>query len=275
MSIKNLLVAYNGTEATNAALTAAMRIAENYDAHLTGVLAHGGVPIHASASPWITEEIRERISRSARDVRAGIAKSFEDRVADFSRRENIHWLDVSGAADASIMRCARYFDLVVMGQNRDEMQNEQSLALHPELIAQRSGKPVLIVPAGYEAKSENQTAVVGWDGRRASARALADAMQIIENGWHVRVVSVGETVSQDEETLSVMTHLERHGLNADRVFLDRSGSIGDTILGYCKKSGAGMLVMGAYEHSKFNEDILGGVTNHILRNAPLPVLMSH
>ena len=33
--------------------------------------------------------------------------------------------------------------------------------------------------------------------------------------------------------------------------------------------------MGAYEHSKFSEDLLGGVTRDILENATLPVLMSH
>ena len=39
--------------------------------------------------------------------------------------------------------------------------------------------------------------------------------------------------------------------------------------------GAGILVMGAYEHSKFSEDLLGGVTRDILENADLPLLMSH
>jgi nucleotide-binding universal stress UspA family protein len=33
--------------------------------------------------------------------------------------------------------------------------------------------------------------------------------------------------------------------------------------------------MGAYEHSKFSEDLLGGVTQDILERARLPILMSH
>jgi nucleotide-binding universal stress UspA family protein len=43
----------------------------------------------------------------------------------------------------------------------------------------------------------------------------------------------------------------------------------------CKDRGVGLLVMGAYEHSKFREDLFGGVTNEILQECPVPVLLSH
>jgi Universal stress protein UspA and related nucleotide-binding proteins len=33
--------------------------------------------------------------------------------------------------------------------------------------------------------------------------------------------------------------------------------------------------MGAYEHSKFSEDILGGTTHDVLARTPLPVFMAH
>lgn len=50
---------------------------------------------------------------------------------------------------------------------------------------------------------------------------------------------------------------------------------GATILDACTELGAGLLIMGAYEHSKFSEDLLGGATRDILSDARLPVLMSH
>ena len=36
-----------------------------------------------------------------------------------------------------------------------------------------------------------------------------------------------------------------------------------------------MLVMGAYTHSRLRQAFLGGVTQHILANATLPILMAH
>jgi len=42
-----------------------------------------------------------------------------------------------------------------------------------------------------------------------------------------------------------------------------------------KDEGAGMLVMGAYEHAKLAEDLFGGVTNTVLKKTKIPVLLSH
>jgi nucleotide-binding universal stress UspA family protein len=60
-----------------------------------------------------------------------------------------------------------------------------------------------------------------------------------------------------------------------RVRVTGRGGVAATILDACAEVGAGLLVMGAYEHSKFAQDLLGGVTRDILAQAPLPVLMSH
>lgn len=39
--------------------------------------------------------------------------------------------------------------------------------------------------------------------------------------------------------------------------------------------GAGLLVMGAYSHTRLREMVLGGVTQHVLHHAPIPVLLAH
>jgi len=33
--------------------------------------------------------------------------------------------------------------------------------------------------------------------------------------------------------------------------------------------------MGAYTHSRLRQDLLGGVTKHLLAQAPMPLLMCH
>ena len=38
---------------------------------------------------------------------------------------------------------------------------------------------------------------------------------------------------------------------------------------------ADLLVMGGYSHSRLRELVFGGVTEHVLRQAKLPVLMVH
>jgi nucleotide-binding universal stress UspA family protein len=42
-----------------------------------------------------------------------------------------------------------------------------------------------------------------------------------------------------------------------------------------RDTGADMIVMGGYGHSRFREAILGGATRNMLEIAEVPVLMAH
>jgi nucleotide-binding universal stress UspA family protein len=47
------------------------------------------------------------------------------------------------------------------------------------------------------------------------------------------------------------------------------------ILKSAEDAGAGLLVMGAYTHSRLREFVLGGATNYVSTHARIPVLMVH
>jgi nucleotide-binding universal stress UspA family protein len=51
--------------------------------------------------------------------------------------------------------------------------------------------------------------------------------------------------------------------------------VGAAVLAAAGDVGAGLLVMGAYGHTRFREWVLGGVTRHVLAHAALPVLLRH
>ncbi|MCP4997014.1 MAG: universal stress protein, partial [Gammaproteobacteria bacterium] len=52
-------------------------------------------------------------------------------------------------------------------------------------------------------------------------------------------------------------------------------SVGKRILEFLDKEQPKLLVMGAYEHSKFRQSIVGGVTSHVLKKTKVPVFISH
>lgn len=69
---------------------------------------------------------------------------------------------------------------------------------------------------------------------------------------------------------------EGHVSDADVHIVDRKGDeVGDVLLAKAKELKAGLLVMGAYGYSRFREIVLGGVTEHVLNHADIPVLMAH
>jgi nucleotide-binding universal stress UspA family protein len=55
----------------------------------------------------------------------------------------------------------------------------------------------------------------------------------------------------------------------------KDGGVAEAVTAYAQEVKADLLVMGAYGHSRFREFILGGATQGILSDPPLPVFLSH
>lgn len=274
MTIKNILVAYTGSKSSHRALNVAMLMARKYDAHLTGVITHGLPTALYSYGSHLPQTAMHQLEEADREHRAIVRKSFHTATIDLNS-ETTHFLDVFGEADEKLMEVARTYDLVIMGMS-DEDSEFQHMEVHPDVVARKSGRPVLVVPSTYEAETLGDTALLAWDGRRAAARAMADAMQIFESKRCVSVLTVGETEDATKTALPIITQLERHNIPCKTIVKERKKrGIAQCILETVEEESAGILVMGAYEHSKIAEDLFGGVTNTVLEKSKIPVFLSH
>ena len=276
MAIKNLLIAYSGSESSDAALDFALFIRDKYDAHLTGLLAHNFAPINLNVGNWIPEDVRDSIKKAQSQANKDIGARFKQRIASSSAPDKVHWISKHGDGDATVARYARLYDLTILGRY-DAVHGENQQELHPDMIAMVSGRPVMLVPREFDMSTFNEHAVLAWDGKRAAARALSDAMQILKTKSLVTIITVKDGQSKVSlPGINVEAALQRHGVNTKTVNLKRNGkSIGYRILEFLKQAQPGLLVMGAYEHSKFRQSIVGGVTSSVLKKAKIPVIISH
>jgi nucleotide-binding universal stress UspA family protein len=150
---------------------------------------------------------------------------------------------------------------------------------YAEAIIFGSGRPTLVVPESAPFTSPQlDTVVIAWDFSRAAARAVADAIPMLEKAKTVHIVTVMNEKAIDSKHSSeeLAKNLARHGIDVivDRV--DAAGrSIGNVLKREVASHNADLLVMGAYGHSRFSEFILGGATKSMLSKPPLPVLFSH
>ncbi|GIX14913.1 MAG: universal stress protein A [Paracoccaceae bacterium] len=273
MPIKNILVSYNGTEAARAALSLALKMSRKYEAHLTGVLSYGPQELISSYAGYLPVGVAEHLAEADRKRRADIEASFRELTRD-EPAERMHFVDVFSSADDGLMEISRCYDLIVMAAPEEDSEIPH-MEPHADVVARHSGRPVLVVPKGYHTEELNEHALVAWDGGRAAARALADAMQILETKQEVTVLTVGDP-AETGVLRDVTIHLQRHGIRVTPLIKPRGGKrVANIILDTCAEVGAGLLVMGAYEHPKFAEDLFGGVTNSVLTGTHIPVLMSH
>ncbi|MEM9320497.1 MAG: universal stress protein [Pseudomonadota bacterium] len=270
MFIKSILCAYSGDAARGSGLRHAVKLARNHNAQLTGVLRHGTSAVSGRYALEVPENLLERLREIDAAHIEEVAKRFHQITSEAGLRDT-EFVEIDPEKDGSLSAFARAFDLVVTGVPQDAAV-ESHLSCHPDVLALKSGRPVLVVPHGYEAEGLADRAVVAWDGKRSAARALGDAMDVLAEKSHVTLLTVGPGTFGTER---IAQNMARHGISVDTRTVPRDGSIAQTLLAEAQRDGAKLMVMGAYEHSKFAHDIFGGVTTDVIAHAPFPIFLAH
>ncbi len=276
MALKNILVAYNGSASSDAALKAAILLHRKYRSHITGLLGFSSPEIHPHLLPWMSKNLAGAIYGKQEEANREIEAKFYRTIEPEVPGDNVHWIAERGRANATIAEYARMFDLTVVGRY-DPLVGAEHLELHPDRIALKSGRPILVIPRDWQPSDIHEHAVFAWDGHRTATRALADAIVILETTKLVTVLIV-ETGNEGKplKGIDVKSALKRHDIDVEMIRIQPEGrTAAQAILDYCVEHRPSLLVMGAYEHNAFREDVVGGVTRRVVHEAPLPILMSH
>lgn len=279
MSIKSILLLLDDSAACEKRLTVSFDLARLFDAHLTGLYVIPTPSIIYGAPHAPVTEIESEIQRSQERGEAAIA-GFEAMAQRESVSVESRLVNAMGEAVSDVAALhGRYADLLVLGQN--DPNDLRSLGIGVvESTLLGSGRPSLFVPYIGLQMSMLDHIVVGWDASQESTRALHDALPFMKQAKKVTVLVVNPRVGPgghgEQPGADIAQALARHGIDVtvqeDQV--DRI-AIGEAILSRLVDIQAGMLVMGAYGHARLRELILGGVTDTILREMTVPVLMSH
>lgn len=188
------------------------------------------------------------------------------------------WHMFAAGESRDLLAVLRAADLVIYGQSSPDYR--LPTGFRPEDVIVGCGRPVLVVPFVGAFAALGCSVLVAWDGSREAARALHDALPLIDKAEAVTVMSV-ETSEEDladaQPSLDrVVGHLQRHGITArSEGLVGGDVPTADLLLSRAADLGADLIVAGAYHHSQFREALLGGVSRELLDHMTIPVLMSH
>jgi nucleotide-binding universal stress UspA family protein len=139
-----------------------------------------------------------------------------------------------------------------------------------------SGRPLLI-PAAEAMTALPERIAIAWKETPQAARAVAAALPLLARAKTVSVLTVEEERPEPValEEARLLAYLSRHGCRAAaRRLAPAAESIAETLLAAARAE-ADLLVIGGYGHSRLREWVFGGVTERVLRAAPLAVLIMH
>ncbi len=173
---------------------------------------------------------------------------------------------------------SRFSDLVVMSLPYGKGKgSDMEVAVEAALFGGRA--PVLVMPDDAKPVSDFKTVIVAWNEGVEAMAAVRKSLPILRAADLVRIVTVGPATHRTDQTdpggmLSQM--LARHGVTCEVDVLGKTlPRTSDVLNRHVTDTGADMLVMGAYGHSRLREAILSGTTRNMLENATVPVLMAH
>jgi nucleotide-binding universal stress UspA family protein len=274
--IKDIVVNLNVGAEANWAGDYAISVAAAFSAHLTGSVLLYAPFVPVSRAGYVPPEV-EMIERHNQAAIEAARERFAAASARAGIKAEALTLSASlvGAGD-QFGQIARRFDLAVVGQAEPDSNTVEGIIV--EAVLFNSGRPVIIVPYIQKAPLKLDRVMVCWDGGRAAARAIGDAIPFLQRAGRIEVVMVtNERGKKDQiEGADIAAHLARHGLKVEvkRIPLG-DVDVADMLLSHAADEGVDFIVMGGYGHSRLREFVLGGVTRNMLRTMTAPVLMSH
>lgn len=275
--IKDIVVNLSVAGSRNTAADYAAAVAEAFGAHIAGIAFAYEPVIPATVMGGVPAELIEAQRRENAKAATAAIEHFDKAVARAGLSAESRALSAGVASAADLFaRIARRFDLAVVGQAEPDKYPPADLIIEGALF--ESGRPVIVVPYIQKSGLKLDRVMICWDGSRPAARAIADAMPLLQRAQQVDVVIVAnERGKQDEVPGADMgQHLARHGLKVEVARIPAGDiDVGNALLSRAADSAADFLIMGGYGHSRLREFILGGVTRTVLSAMTVPALMSH
>ena len=275
MSYKTILVHLNDTRGAEVLLEPAITLASRYNAHLIGMHVYSSVPAvtlpyGAQAGSLVTAACKRTEEVAVTFARMTGKQPF---VAEWRALKVLH-VDLASV----VMDHSRAADLIIAGQTNPD-SDLSPLRDFPERLALESGRPVLVIPYVGRYPAVGRNVVIAWKTGRESARAVFDALPLLQGADKVHILQIKERGEEEKvlaPDMSIVAVLTRHGIKPSvRTSVAADLSVGDEILSRLADLDADLLVMGAYGHSRIRELVFGGVTRHIARHMTVATLLSH
>lgn len=241
-------------------LDTAMDIARLGGGHLT-VLVDTPVDQFVSVDPYGGAILAREALEAALKADDALAAALGDRL----ERDDVPF-DVAQSELPRLEALARGADLA------DLAVISRSSGLAGDL-ALAASCPVLALPDGAALRLPLGTACIAWDGGSEAARALKAAVPLLAQAGTVRVITVLVNEPKGFPPTEALRYLSRHGIKAELTELVCDNSVEETIAAELARVQAGLLVMGAYSHSRLREMLFGGVTRFFLDELTAPPLL--
>jgi nucleotide-binding universal stress UspA family protein len=264
-------------ETQSAALPLAVALAEATRAYLgvTVIAPKAHVPFSLMGSSYIAPMLTD-INQRTLSIAETVATEADQKIkAQGLAGHVIVDQALVDEAAARAVRSARASDIIVVDQPTATL-DLKGLILEEALF--RSGHPVLVASPRCKPATTFERVMIAWDGSQHAARAVSDAVGLFPGIAHADIVVVLGEKPLDNilPGAELSDHLARKGIEVRLVEAQAGGQpVGRVLDKHAADTGADLIVMGGFGHSRLRQFLFGGVTVDLTQTACRPLLMAY
>lgn len=277
--LRRILLALDDTEGAIAARDYAVALARHSGAALTAAVildradlghAHEAVPPGAAA---FKERRDAALLRQAQEAGALAVAGLREAAKEIPFTVE----EFAEAPTPALLAAAGAHDLLIVGRDATLGREDAHEGLAPaiETLLHDRTRPLLVVPPGA-VFDPAAPALVAYDGSAGAMRAVQlFALLGLGRGAAARVLSVADDAPKAEHLAQMAAgYLQHHDVAAQALPVVGTHPV-EALLAEATAMPAGMLVMGAFEHTGLRALFSGSATLHLLRRSPCAILAAH
>lgn len=275
MTQREILVPLRGDQTDLAILEQALDLANLVDGKVSSIFAQtdptelmawSADGAFATTSASLIQSAREGNDQAWESVRANV-------LALAARHPGLTVERLIGLQDRLLARRAALSDVVMFAC--ETVRGKSTISPVFEALLMEAHAPIFIPRTSISRLTG--TALVAWDGSVEAGRAAKAALPLLRLAAKVVIVQSVGALEDEGKDLSNPERLQdwlgRQDVEAQIERMNASKDAGSEILSACTSHGAGLLVSGAYGHSRAREFVFGGVTRTLLKTVTTPSLL--
>lgn len=265
MTYATIMVGLSFDQPNEARLEITGQLAERLEARVIGIAAaEFSPPLYFTSGA----QAQELVDQGRAAIKSRLAElESEFRAALQNRVTAMEWRCAEDFPSRYIVQQARASDLIVIGEAGRGAVADPFVQVSPSDLVMQAGRPLLVVPDSCN-WLDLRRLLIGWKDTAESRRAAADALPMLRKATDVTVAEIVEEPADRPAALSrvrdVVAWLSRHGVRASELVPQQCGEAATELERIASDLGAGVVVAGAYGHSRLREWILGGVTQRMI-----------
>ncbi len=262
------------------ALSAAFELGNNIGAAIMGyhLRDHGDskISVHEDVAALVKDNEQSTLVESNTQHQAELLfkKLAEQQGYPFKNKASkapiALWQAKAGSPNKLFSIVGPVTDLIIVSRPKSGGKKAKKFMLSALL---NSAKPVLVLPQ-EKYISVAKHICIAWNQSPEVSRVVTAAISLLKNAEQVTIVTNGAENKLGPKSRHLQNYLTMHGVNSQHVKLNENNDT-EALMRCYDESGSDLLLMGAYSKSRLRQVIFGGVTEHMLFDANIPVLMLH